>query len=190
MEASIIFPQADTLVEESGEAFTPAEVSTESAGLAQEVIDDALATEVEEKTFEGEEGEEFTHVITRYGESIGAAAVYFRGVPISEGKVLKAAEIELVATSEANDHSAYLALVCHIIASDPQIKVIDGIPGDKMAKIASELSYLLPPRWNCEYKLSPKSRTTEVTTYEAIDMLDGVATGDSVEHSFKKIQSV
>jgi hypothetical protein len=180
MEASVVFPADETLQQEDSE--------TDARDLDPAIISDALETEILEKDFEGEEGEAFTQQVFRRGEAIGAAAVYHREVPISDDRVVRAVEIELVATDESNERSVYLALVTSIIAKDPQVREIDGVPGDKMAMIASEISCCLPQGWFCEYVLG--NGHTDAATYDPQEMLQGAANGDTINHAFKRIHTV
>jgi hypothetical protein len=176
-------------------SFLPAEAAEtanlDPAELDPAIIEDANATKFERKDFEGND-ESFTHVVLREHDGelrpIGAAAVYSRSIPLSEGRQLKAAEIELVATSDSNLHSVYLALVHNVINEDPDVKDIDGPGGAEMALIAMEISRALPPGWYCEYEL--KRRGISVPTYDERDMLAHLMAGESVNHSFKKMRPV
>jgi hypothetical protein len=174
--------------------FLPAEITETSTldtvTLDPEIIEAASQTKFEGRDFEGD-GESFTHVVHREGElePIGATAIYFRSIQLSEGRELKAAEVEAIATSKDNLHSVYLALLHNLIGSDPQVKDIDGPDGTEMALVAMEISRNLPSGWYCEYQLVRRGGIS-VTSYDETDMLAHLQGGGRVGHSFKKMRSV
>jgi hypothetical protein len=159
---------------------------------------DADAIRIIAEEFEcNKENEYFTHRIEKFDNEeqnfIGAAALGYMDLKLPKKGTILSADIDVFRVEPYFTHSAYLALVKHIITDtgktgDSRTININGAHDIRLTGVASDLEPFLPDGWQVEYMLHCNERSSLlVPTYDKDDVLDYLSTGKMITHSFRKV---